>query len=232
MKRRSPRAATIAARLGWFAILSSMLACSDGHLDAFSRQPSVTNDGGRSSAGSDTPTRPLLIDDFDDGDNQTITPGGWWYLTGDGSGTHGANYILTTTRDGAATLALRATGSGFTAWFFVGLDLPGQPNFEASAFSRVTFLARAEETSTVRELAFDVLDGTSVNLANSTELHFRAPLALTTEWQSYSFAFRDFVPTDGDAARRVNRANLATLEFWVFGPERFDFWLDELRFEP
>ena len=104
--------------------------------------------------------------------------------------------------------------------------------FEASAFSRLTFLARAEPSAVARALSVDILDSTSVNLQDSTTLHFRSQIALGNEWTAFSLPLQDFLPTEGDATLRVNRAELSTLEFWVFSSEPFDFWIDDLGFAP
>lgn len=232
-----------------------MSGCSDGHLDAFTRQSQTTATGGSNSggvrsggsggsagkgagnaganaSGGAVNAGPLLIDDLEDGDSQTLIPGGWWYMQNDRSGTGQAEYGASTSRAGNSTRAVHAFGSGFNAWFFVGLDLPGQPNLDASAFSRMTFLARAEPSAVTRTLSIDVLDTTSVNVQDSTALHFRSSLELGSEWASFSLPLKDFVPTEGGAALRVNRAELSTVEFWIFSPDAFDFWIDDLGFAP
>jgi hypothetical protein len=240
------------------ALIASTWSCSDGKLDAFTRQTQATpsggagthsggvsggsagassggagnNSGGKSASGGAPNTGPLLIDDLEDGDSQTVISGGWWYMQNDRSGTGQALYGADTSRAGSPTRAVHASGSGFNAWFFVGLDLPGQPNLDASAFSRVTFLARAEAASVARTLSVDVLDSTSINVQDSTALHFRSSVELGNEWTTFSLPLREFVPTEGDATLRVNRAELSAIEFWVFSPEAFDFWLDDLTFEP
>jgi hypothetical protein len=243
------------------ALAAVAAGCSDGRLDAFSRQtqtvggaPSggvngsggstggVSNSTGGSSgaagmtaSGGSTGgvnTGPLLIDDLEDGDSQTLIAGGWWYMQNDRSGTGQAEYGVSTSRAGNSTRAVHAFGSGFNSWFFVGVDLPGQPNLDATAFSRVTFLARAEPSSVARSLNIDVLDSTSVNVQDSTALHFRSTVELATEWKSFSLLLKEFAPTDGDASLRVNRAELSTIEFWIFSPDAFDFWIDDLGFSP
>lgn len=238
---------------GLFAATPS---CSDGRLDAFTRQTqtaaggspaasggAASGSGGIGNAsggaagkglggGAGASSGPLLIDDLEDGDNQTLILGGWWYMHNDGSGSGQALYGAETNRAGSRTRAVRAQGSGYRAWFFIGVDLPGQPNLDASAFSRVTFQARAEPTSVVRTLSIDLLDSTSVNQQDFSALHFRSTIELGNEWATYSLPLNAFVPTEGDAALRVNRAELSTLEFWVFSPEPFDFWLDDLGFAP
>jgi hypothetical protein len=179
-----------------------------------------------------TSSGPLLIDDLEDGDSQTLIQGGWWYMQNDGSGSGQASYGVDTSRAGSRTRAVRAQGSGYSAWFFIGVDLPGQPNLNASAFSRLTFQARSEPAAVVRTLSIDLLDSTSVNQQGFSPLHFRSTIELGNEWATFSLPLNAFVPTDGDATLRVNRAELSTLEFWVFSPEPFDFWLDDLGFAP
>jgi hypothetical protein len=83
-----------------------------------------------------------------------------------------------------------------------------------------------------RSLSIDVLDSTSVNVQDSTALHFRSTAELGTEWKSFSLPLKDFAPTVGDASLRVNRAELSTIEFWIFSPDAFDFWIDDLGFAP
>ena len=110
--------------------------------------------------------------------------------------------------------------------------LPGQPNLDATAFSRLTFLARTEPTASARTLSVDILDSTSINVRDSSALHFRSTVELGNDWKSFSLPLKDFGPTDGDASLRVNRAELSTIEFWIFSPEPFDFSIDDLGFSP
>jgi hypothetical protein len=233
------------------------LGCSDGQLDAFSRQSEVVTEGGglgsggkpgtggttgvsggaggsagTTSAGGSDANGPLLIDDFEDGNNETIVPGGWWYVQGDGSGSFDAAYGAATTRGANITRALRVNGSGFKSWIFAGLDLPGQPNLDASAFGYLTFSARSDAAAIERTLSVDVLDGTSVNAQDSTALHFRTQVELSNEWTVYSIALRELAPTDGEATLRANRASLAAVQFWILSAEPFDFWIDDLGFSP
>lgn len=237
------------------AFATSGSGCSDGHLDAFTRQartdansggtnsggtgarPGSSEGGGSTGAmagrgGNGTSTRALLIDDLEDGDSQTLVAGGWWYMQNDRSGVGLAEFGASTSRAGRSTRAVHALGSGFRYWFFVGVDLPGQPNLDATAFTALTFLARTEPSTPAQALSIDLLDTTSVNVMSSTALHFRSSVELSPEWRSFSLPLEDFVPVDGDAALRVNRAELSTVEFWIFSPDPFDFWLDDLGFLP
>jgi hypothetical protein len=229
------------------------LGCSDGRLEAFRQTSGVVAEGGGvgsgGKAGSSTggaganlgnagqgasggSRGPLLLDDFEDGNNETIIPGGWWFAQGDGSSVIEAAYGATTTRGASTTRALHVSGSGFKSWAFAGLDLPGQPNLDASAFRRLTFAARSEAAAVARTINVDILDGTSVNALDSTALHFRTSVELSNEWSIYTIVIDDLSPTVGDATLRANRANLAAVQFWIHSTEPFDFWIDDLGFAP
>ncbi len=250
------RLATRGASRAWpiFAFITT-LGCGDGHLDAFSRQTPLAGGGvdsggsaqggaatggDKSSGGSGggaagvagTAGGVLLIDDFEGDTNETTIPGGWWYLTQDGTSTIQANYASPTTRAGAPTQALRAYGSGFKNWCFVGLDLPGKPNLDASAYTRFSFWARAEPSSMVRQLGIDLLDSTNVNVQDSSPIHFQTAITLSTEWVYYSLSFAEFTPNSGSSTTRVNRAELSGAEFWVYSPDSFDFYLDDVALVP
>ena len=232
--------------LRFAGLLINLAGCSDGTLDAFTSEASLgganTSGGGANTSGGGANTSggggvassatPLLLDDFEDGDNQTLPSGGWWFPTGDGSSTLNVNYATQSIRSGSSTHALRAFGSGFRGWCFVGLDLPGQPNLDARAYARVSFWARAEPGSSVRMLSVDVLDSTNVNSMDSTAIHFRKDIELVSEWTNYTLLFADFVPTSGSPALRLDRGALATVEFWVFSPDAFDFLLDDVSLLP
>lgn len=224
-----------------------MLGCSDGQLDAFRRvsevvaegggpgsggRPGAGGGGGNAGLGSGGSKGPLLVDDFEDGNNETIIPGGWWFAQGDGSAAIEAAYGAATTRGASTTRALHVSGSGFKSWAFAGLDLPGQPNLDASAFRYLTFSARTEAAAVARTINVDILDGTSVNALDSNALHFRTAVELSDDWSIYTIVIGNLSPTIGDATLRPNRASLAAVQFWVHSTEPFDFWIDDLGFAP
>ncbi|MGC4090296.1 MAG: carbohydrate binding domain-containing protein [Polyangiaceae bacterium] len=213
-------------------------ACSDGQLDAFSRTELVgsggaggSSSGGASNGGSSgsSSTSPYLIDDFEDGDNQTLTSGGWWFVTSTNNSIS-ANYGSASTRNGVSTRALRASGVGCNGWCFVGLDLPG-PYLDARSFTRLSFWARAEASS-VRMLSIDALDSTNINPSDSTAIHFRKDITLSTEWTFYSLSFDELVSTIGSPTSKLNRGTLSAIEFWVFSSDSFDFSLDDVSLVP
>ncbi len=233
--RRLPRARWAFVLLAATS-LTSLPACSDAEVQAFNRlaqaeggaggrtEPGSGGSSGGQSAGSNS--GPVLIDDFSDGNTETITSGGWWYSVGD----RGLSPLMRfdqTPRAGITTGALRATGSG-CGWCFIGLDLPGEPNFDARGFGQIVFFARAEAASSVRKLQIDLLDFTGT----ATGVHFEAFIELGTEWTRYALPFRQFVPSGEDASVTLDLSRLAQLQFWVFSSDAYDYWIDDLMLVP
>lgn len=237
-------------------LLLLVCACSSGHLDAFTRNEVLgaggafggsvnatggsparggTGSGGQlASSSGGASVGPLLLDDFEDGDNQTLLLGGWWYPKPDmGPVLISINpNALASRGNGSGTHALRVYGSGCTDWCFLGLDLPGQPSLDARSYGRFSFWARAEPTSVVRTLTLDMLDGTHLDSAGNP-VHFQKAIELTTEWKNFSIAFSDLVPTTGSTSVTVDRNKLDTVELWVFTtPDPFDFLLDDVALLP
>jgi hypothetical protein len=231
-------------------------ACSSGHLDAFTRnEPLGTGgaSGGAISASGGTPQQggnasggqpisgsggasvgPLLLDDFEDGDSQTLILGGWWYPKPDlGTPLISINTNALASRgNGTGTHALRVYGSGCIDWCFLGLKLPGKPSLDARSYSRLSFWARAEPSSVVRTLTLDMLDGTHVDAALNA-VHFQKAIELTTDWKNFSIAFNELLPTSGSTSVMVDRSKLDTMELWVFTtPDPFDFLLDDVALLP
>jgi hypothetical protein len=208
------------------AVTTTLPACSDAEVTAFSRDASLSGSGGAAAGSS------RLLDDFSDGDNQTITPGGWWYFRGDGTvpddGTFG-EFGADTLRDGVSNRALHSHASGFSDWgFFVGVDLPGEPDLDARSYTRLSFWARSEPSAVFRNLRVDVLDASNA----ATGVHFESPIVLGTDWQRYSLPFRDFTRSDHANDPALDLARLTTFEFWVPSADSFDFWLDDLALDP
>ncbi|MFZ5890932.1 MAG: hypothetical protein ACOY0T_07770 [Myxococcota bacterium] len=236
-------------------VLALACACSNGALDAFTRElgsggtqgqggsasggsasggsasgGSANSGGAQAQGGSGSPS-PLLLDNFEDGDTQTLISGGWWYVTNDTGSSLNVNYSSLGAREGGNAHALRAYGSACPTWCFVGLDLPGQPYLDARSYTRLSFWARAESISTVRSLSVDVLDGTNVN--GTDPMHFRKDLTVSESWTNYSLPFDELIPTSGAASLRLDRSKLATIGFWVFtASEPFDILLDDVTLLP
>lgn len=226
-----------------------LAACSSGHLDAFTHaEPlgaggalggSVNSLGGAlgqgGSMGGNVASGPLLLDDFEDGDTQTLIVGGWWYAkdsVGASVPLMSINPNALASRGSSGTHALRAWGSGCTGWCFLGLDLPGQPYLDARSYTRFSFWARAEASSVVRTITLDMLDGTNVDTPGNA-VHFKRDIELTTEWTNFSIGFDELTPTTGSPTLRVDRSKLDSVEFWVFTtPDAFDFVLDDVALLP
>ncbi|HET9929982.1 MAG TPA: hypothetical protein VFQ35_04810 [Polyangiaceae bacterium] len=233
----------------WMLVLLVFVGCSNGRLDAFTREgegaggapsggsasggaarggaPSTGGTGmargGTSNSGGGM-TGPLVLDDFEDGDNQTLPPMGWWYVETDMT----PNAIMMDTKAPNAhggARSLRVYGSGCRDWCFLGVDLPGEEPFDARAYSRISFWARAEPSSVVHTLSVDVLD-------SPNGVHFRNDIDLSAQWGNYTVNFAELVPTESSSTAVLDRSHLIQVEFWIFSPEAFDFYIDDVVFLP
>jgi len=164
---------------------------------------------------------PFLLDDFEDGDTQSLIPEGYWYFQPDGtcSGSFG---IEVTSGSSGSTHAIRVRGGGCTDWgALLGLDLGGTgQTFDASSFDALRFWARAEPGSD-SELSVSLLD----------PVHFDTPITLADEWREFVLPLDDFVFNDtGETPLRFDRNALTHLQFFVFSALPIDFWLDDVAF--
>lgn len=233
-------------------VLLVFVGCSNGRLDAFTRNDSGasggTASGGTANGGSAHGGAPtsggvgqnrggtnnsgggsgsLAIDDFEDGNTETLAPNGWWYADADPNGNPNAITIdpnASNAHGGAH--ALRVYGSGCKDWCFLGLDLPGDEPFDARAYTRLSFWARAEPSSVVHTLSIDVLDTTNA------PVHFRNDLDLSSQWGNYTVNFSELVPTEGSPTLMLDRSHLSQVEFWIFAPDAFDFLVDDVVLLP
>ena len=237
-------------RFGLFVLLV-FVGCSNGHLDAFTRNDQISSGGaasggtasggaahggspnsggGQNRGGSNsggTTTGPLVLDDFEDGNTETLPPNGWWYADVDPNGNANAISIDPNAASAHGGMhALRVYGSGCKDWCFLGLDLPGDEPFDARAYTRISFWARTEPSSVVHTLSVDVLDTTNA------AVHFRNNLDLSTQWGNYTVNFSELVPTEGSPGLTLDRSHLNQVEFWIFSPEAFDFLVDDVVLLP
>jgi hypothetical protein len=224
--------------------LALLAACGDVHLDAFAREWPGTapgsgtggaagsaggsNAGGSSgtaplagTGGREPPSRPLLIDDFEDQNTQCSASDGYWYQTSDGTGVQAFGVEADSTR-AESSFALHASGVGFTVWgSLLGVNLAGTKSyFDVTGYEALRFWARAAP-GTTRTLTVSLLE---------TNLHYQTEIELGDDWREYVFPFRSAsVPDDAPA---FDPAVLSAIQFFVLTDEAFDFWLDDLTFTP
>jgi endo-1,4-beta-D-glucanase Y len=170
--------------------------------------------------------------------------------------------------------ALHTTGSGFSTYVGIGAILVGDVDnpvrYDASAYTGVRFRARLGSTATLpvrfnvstmmtesQDSGGDCQDGGTPDTEcyNHLGRFLHEDIALSTEWQEYTFCFdRDlyplFVPSNlSNADREVTAANVLKLQFQfnnskdlpdipdpnqeygkVAANTPFDFWVDDLQF--
>ncbi len=174
--------------------------CEDGALRAFETEDA-------SVAG--------LLDDFEDADIRAGTDG-WWYATDDGTGPPAVMSFPALDERGASSHAARLeAGPTLDYGAFLGLDLPGGV-YDASAFDRLTFAARANPPFTL-----------SVTFLDTIFEHYEATLEVGEAWQEVAIPLSSF-QKDGAA---LDPARITHLQFWAKGPgPAFELWVDDVRF--
>jgi hypothetical protein len=203
---------TLFTPLGLLAI-ACLSACDDGQLDVL--EPFDGTGGPLAS--------PFVLDDFEDGNTESLNiSDGYWYFEPDQT-CSGSFPVETTAGHAGTTHALRTRGGGCTAWgALVGLDLGGSSDtdsFDASSFDALRLWARAEPGS-VTELSVSLLD----------PQHFDTVVEVSTEWQELVLPLDGFAFNDQGSERPHDASRFTHLQFFVFSPDDFDFWLDDIAF--
>jgi hypothetical protein len=184
-------------------------------------------DGGRGtsgtsgSSGSNLPS-PFLLDDFEDSDTKSPNiPEGYWYFETDGACASGWLAVEMTQGELGETHAIRSRGVGCRNWgALLGLDLGYDAGrFDASSFDALRLWARVEPGSST-EVSVSLLD----------PLHFDTLIGLDAEWREFVLPLDAFVFNDREPVEPFDVDRLTHLQFFVFSPDAFDFWLDDLAF--
>jgi hypothetical protein len=174
--------------------------------------------GGRSSLPS-----PFVIDDFEDGNTESLSiRQGYWYSTPDESEACSAYFRIEAIVDRPSnTHAIRAQGGNCTEWgSLLGLDLGGTVlTFDASSFDELRFWARADPGSE-----------TSVSVSLMDPRHFDTAVELTDEWREYVLPLDGFVFNDQGTEEPFDPDVLTHLQFFIFAPGAVDYWLDDIAF--
>ena len=200
--------------LGIFAV-ACLSACNDGRLDVL--EP-LDGTGGPLAS-------PFVLDDFEDGNTESLSISeGYWYFSPDPDPTCSGWFVIETTAGhDDTTHAIRTRGGGCTAWgALVGLDLGGSSDtdtFDASSFDALALWARAEPGS-VTELSVSLMD----------PQHFDTVIDLGTEWQEFVLPLDGFAFNDQGTEQPYDVSRFTHLQFFVFSPDNFDFWLDDIAF--
>jgi len=210
--------------------------------------------GGASGAGTAMTTYDA-IDDLEDGNDRILMSAGRqgpWHtfnnLDGGGNQTPAKSSAFVPESGGAngSQFAVHTTGDGYT-FAGVGFDLSNpepapesakSQSFDASAFDGIVFWAKAGDTGSAKlrvELpmrSFVPRDRGGTCDADCWNVYGqRSPAALTTTWQEYKVPFSALQREMGGATPTFDRSQLMSISFKHEGmSERFDFWIDDVRF--
>jgi hypothetical protein len=187
-----------------------------------------------------------LIDDFEDGNNQSAEQAGrsgYWFTAVDTAGSSIAPQgELKPSNGGANGSKLAGHVSGKTApeqaaWgavFGVGL-LRDNQLYDASKYAGVSFWAKVGGKSG-KSFRFKVSD---VNTHPAGKVctdgcwnHFGSELTLSTEWKEYTIPFTDLKQEEYWGSPRpatVTSNQLVSLDWTVLRGQEFDLWLDDIK---
>lgn len=171
--------------------------------------------GGTTGSGA-----PLVLDDFSDGDSQSLRLGSWWYVVNDGTGVQ--RWGVEPVDGWLGERAVRVQGESFTEWgAALGLDLEsGGGALDIREFTHLRFYAK---TSGGDALSL------SVHLLDARHLHYTQAIELGAEFVRYDLDLSRFQGPDEASASTVVSGSLSALQFFVLSSESFEFWLDDVE---
>ncbi|HEX3854555.1 MAG TPA: carbohydrate binding domain-containing protein [Polyangiaceae bacterium] len=202
--------------------------------------------GAAGMAGTSSVDPTLLIDDFEDGNNQlALIDGrdGPWFETNDGRGEQAPDprgqvlpVLLTPPRD-TSLRGMHTSGAGFTLWgaylavHFVSNGQAGVP-YDISKHSGVTFSAKLGNGMATPHVRFEISEtDTAVNCTTCGD-HFGSQVPLTVAWQTVTVPFSSLSQLGYGVPLRPVFDPTQALGLYFDWPanENFDFWLDDVSF--
>jgi hypothetical protein len=187
-----------------------------------------------------------VIDDFEDGD--LLLPAspalggrvGTWYEFGDGTGA--SNLGVIAIKRGASVNGLRATGKGFESWGSgLGVDLMNNSAldpqstkvpYDATAYTGITFWARAQSATTLTVALPDVDTDAAGNTCTTCAHHYNKAVAVTTNWQRFQIAFSNLALEPGTVPQPTafKASGVLSLQFRLAAGQGYDLYLDDVAF--
>jgi hypothetical protein len=240
-----------------YALIASLLvfsACARSATQATS--PNETENATGSSSDPSKPVGPRavnagakltssLIDDFEDGNNQSILAdarGGYWYTYADKEGTTiepAGNFSATEggandSKHSGRMVGVLASAQIVYAGMGVSFTEPKRP-YDASSCAGVSFQARksGEGTASVRLKVGDWQTSPEGNLCKQCYNDFGADFTFTDEWKEYSVLFSEMKqePYWGEPKASIDAAALYQIQWQVKAPgSAFDISVDDVKF--
>jgi hypothetical protein len=183
-----------------------------------------------------------ILDDFEDGNvllpNDPVLGGrvGQWYAFFDMSTTGTLTSQVVNIDRGASKKGFETAGKGFTIWGSgVGVDFaPNKGIYDASAYDRLTFWARATTPLTLTVVFPDVDTAPEGHLCTTCDHHYLFPQPLGTTWQRYTIAFSSLNLEGGTIPMPLGfkPEALISVQFRVAMGMTYDVFLDDIAFLP
>ena len=185
-----------------------------------------------------------VIDDFEDADLLLPSPAragrvGNWYIFNDGTGTEALNAVAIK-RGTSSANGLRVKGKDFSNWgsgFSVDLNssASGQATkapYDASAYSAVTFWARASDATGVAVALTDVDTDAAGNTCSSCGRHYYKTVSMTATWQRFTISFSDLTLEAGGvpAPAAFKPASVLSLQFKFQPGINYEISVDDVAF--
>jgi hypothetical protein len=183
-----------------------------------------------------------VIENFEDGDFVLLAQGGRagnWYAYGDGTGTV-TQEVKAIKRGPNSARVMYGTGANFTSWGSgIGVDLnntggsqAAKKVYDASAYTGVTFWARAETTLMVSVIFPDGNTDPAGAICTVCDHHWFKPVQFDTEWKRYTVTFDSLVLENGTEPVPVafDATRLVSLQFRLASGQNYELWLDDIAF--
>jgi hypothetical protein len=176
-----------------------------------------------------------IIDDFEDGDFNLPHLGsrvGNWYAYGDGTGTLGLDIVAIDR--GASKKGIHTKGQNFSTWGSgMGVDMQSaKAPYDASAYSGVTFWARAAGTLPVLIVFPDADTDAGGKLCTTCDHHYNKTVQVTTGWQRFTVNFADLTLEAGTIPEPTafKPDGLISVQFRLAPNQSYELFVDDLAF--
>lgn len=174
--------------------------------------------------GGSAPSTTFVLDDFEDNDQKSNDPGGWWYAVNDGTGTQHLGLRpsaeISPPPNSSSSLVLETQTEGFASWgAAIGVDIENVGPKESTL--EVTFSIAANRNT---DIVLHAIDGSSS--------HFTRTLFVSTQWSTVTIRLEELFIVEGESVRPFDVGSATELQWFIFGATPTTLWLDEvtLRF--
>ncbi len=161
----------------------------------------------------------FLLDDFEDNDQKSNDPGGWWYSVNDGSGIQTLGLVSSSSLpvpQSSPSLVLESESRNFSSWGAAwGVDIESAAR--ATRALEVRFDVAAAEAT---EIEFHAIDATGT--------HFIRTLQATSAWNTVAIQLHELFVVEGQSVRGFDVVSATELQWFVFSEAPRTVWLDNV----